>query len=296
MSIVCGTDFSVNARRASEVAAALAARMGWPLALVHVVEEYRVDALLDPARETRVESRARRLGHEADGLADSFGVQVEPVTVTGVAYDKLAELAREHRAPFVVVASLSATEQRWLMGSVAERVAQCSPVPVLVVRQAERLLAWLRGERAFRVMVGVDRGAPCRAALDFAASLRGFGPVDLLLTQIVWPMTEYSRYGVPPPVPVDRLRPELEELLLRDLKAWVGDVPGAGALQLFVRPGLGRVDAHLDCAAREADVDLVVVGTGQRSAVARLWQASVSRGVLHAASTNVASVPRPLEP
>ncbi|HEY6722522.1 MAG TPA: universal stress protein [Polyangiaceae bacterium] len=295
MSIVCGTDFSLNARQASEVAAALAARMGWPLALVHVVEEYRVDALLDPARATRAESLARRLAHEAQGLTARYGAQVEPLTVSGVAYEKLAELARDRRAPFVIVASLSAPEQRWAVGSVAERVAQCSPVPVLVIREAERLLAWLRGERALRVMVGVDGGATSRAALDFATSLRGFGPVDLLLTQIVWPMSEYSRYGLAPPIPIDRLRPELEELLVRDLTAWAGEVAGAGSLRVSVRPGLGRVDTHLDSAAREADVDLLLVGTGQRSAAARLWQASVSRGVLHAATANVACVPRSVD-
>lgn len=295
MTIICGTDFSLNARRASDVAASLAARMGWPLALVHVIEEYRVEALLDTARESRAASLGRRLEHEAQGLAARHEVKVEPLAVPGVAYEKLAELAREQSAPFVIVASQSMPSQRWTLGSVAERVAQCSPAPVLVVREADCLLAWLRGERALRVMVGVDCGVTSRAALDFAASLRGFGRTDLLVTQIVWPMAEYPRYGVAPPVPVDHLRPELEALLVRDLTAWAGEVPGDGSLQVSVRAGLGRVDTHLENAAREADVDLVVVGTHQRSGLARLWQASVSRGVLHAVTTNVACVPRALE-
>ena len=295
MSIVCGTDFSLNARQASEVAAALASRMGWPLALVHVIEEFRVEALLDTAREARAESLGRRLEHEAQGLAGRYGAEVEPLAVPGVAYEKLVELARERKAPFVVVAAESTPDQRWAVGSVAERVAQCSHVPVLVIRDAERLLAWLRGERPLRVMVGVDGGATSRAALDFAASLRGFGPADLLLTQIAWPMAEYPRYGVAPPVPVDHLRPELEALLVRDLTLWAGDVPGEGSLCVSVRAGLGRIDTHLDNAAREADVDLVVVGTHQRSGLARFWQASVSRGVLHAVAANVASVPRAIE-
>jgi len=295
MSIVCGTDFSLNAQKATEVAAALAVRMGWPLALVHVIEELGVEALLDTAREARDESLRRRLDHEARRLADRYAVKVEPIAVPGVAHDKLVELARERAAPFVVVASLSSPERCWALGSVAERVAQCSTVPVLVVREAERLLAWIRGERALRVMVGVDGGATSRSALDFAASLRGFGPVDLILTQIAWPVGECSRYGMAPPVPVDRLRPELEALLVRDLTAWAGDIAGEGSFRVSVRPGLGRVDTHLDSAAREEEVDLVVVGTEQRSMAARFWQTSVARGVLHAASANVASVPRSLE-
>ncbi|HEU5075881.1 MAG TPA: universal stress protein, partial [Polyangiaceae bacterium] len=295
MSIICGTDFSHNAQKASEVAAALAARMGWPLALVHVIEEFSVEALLDTAREQRSDSLRRRLQTEARTLAARYDVKVEPVALTGVAYEALAELAKERRAPFLIVASLSAPERPWAVGSIAERVAQCSSVPVLVIRDAARLLAWLNGERALSVLVGVDGGAASRAALDFAASLRGFGPVDLLLTQIAWPMGEYSRYGVAPPVPVEGLRPELEALLVRDLTAWAGEIAGAGAFRVSVRPGLGRVDAHLDGAAREADADLIVVGAHQRSGAARLWQASVSRGVLHGSATNVASVPRSSE-
>jgi nucleotide-binding universal stress UspA family protein len=44
--------------------------------------------------------------------------------------------------------------------------------------------------------------------------------------------------------------------------------------------------------AAEAKADLLVVGTHQRSRSARLWQGSVSRGVLHHASCNVVCVPR----
>ena len=134
MTIICGTDFSLNARRASDVAAALAARMGRPLALVHVIEEYRVEALLDTARESRAASLGRRLEHEAQGLAARHEVKVEPLAVPGVACEQLADLAREQNAPFVVVASQSTPSQRWTLGSVAERVVRKAPCAVLTVR------------------------------------------------------------------------------------------------------------------------------------------------------------------
>ena len=216
MSIVCGTDFSPNARQASEVAAALAARLGESLALVHVVDVLAVG----PEKHAPYEALGRRLDEEARRLADCFRVKVDPVVAPGSAYQKLVELAGEYRAPLIVLASLSAEQQCWAVGSVAERVAQASPVPTLVVRDAARLLTWLRAQRALNVMVGVDGGASSRAALDFAVSLRRVAPVDLVLTQIAWPMGEYYRYGVAPPFPIDRLRPELEQLLVRDLQAW----------------------------------------------------------------------------
>ena len=47
---------------------------------------------------------------------------------------------------------------------------------------------------------------------------------------------------------------------------------------LVVRPGWGRVDSHLTQLATESKMDLLVVGTNQRSGIARLWQGSVSVG------------------
>jgi len=288
MSIVCGTDFSHYARQASEVAAALAGRMGQTLVLVHVVDVLP----LGPEKHAPYADLGRRLQDEAQRLVGRFKANVEPVVVPGCAHRKLVELASERDASLVVLASLSAEPAHWTVGSVAERVAQASPAPVLVVRDAERLLNWLTTDRALNAMVGVDGGATSRAALDFAVSLRGMGPVDLILTQIAWPLGEYYRYGVVPLSSIERLRPELETLLVRDLEAWTGELRGEGSLRFSVRPGLGRVDAHLELAAREADVDLIVVGTHQRAGVARVWQSSVSRGVLHAAFTNVVCVPR----
>jgi nucleotide-binding universal stress UspA family protein len=93
-------------------------------------------------------------------------------------------------------------------------------------------------------------------------------------------------------MPLDCLRPELHELLMRDLRAWAGETRGNGETTFTVSPGWGRIDTHLTLLAAEAQADLLVVGTHQRAGSARFWLGSVSRGVLHNASCNVACVPR----
>jgi nucleotide-binding universal stress UspA family protein len=59
-----------------------------------------------------------------------------------------------------------------------------------------------------------------------------------------------------------------------------------------VRQGFDRTDEHLIALAEHAEVDLLVVGSHQRSRIDRLWRGSVSRGVLLFAPLSVASVPR----
>lgn len=283
MTIVCGTDFSESARDASLAAAAIAKRLGVTLVLAHAVHD----------REPSPGPTSVRLEAQAAELRSRFGLEVETVVGTGEAHEALLEVARTHGARLLVVSSLGAKKQhRWLLGSTAERVAQSSPVPVLVVRDAASLVAWAGSARPLRAMVGVELAETSKPALQWAASLRELGPCDLLVTQVAWPIGEHARLGVRGPLPLDHLQPELLGPLTRDLRAWVGELQGAGDTTFTVSPGWGRVDTHLSLLADESKVDLLVVGTHQRAGTARLWQGSVSRGVLHQSSCNVACIPR----
>jgi len=293
MAIVCGTDLSENAAHAAQAAAAIAKRLGVPLKLVHVIDELGAELTVASDQNAIYDPLRKRTREQAAELGTQFGIDVEPIVVPGIACEKLIEIAQVASASLLVVSSLGDKKQhRWLLGSVAERVAQASPLPVLVVRDGASVDAWVRGDRSLRVMVGVELASTSKTALRWAAGLRAIGPCDLLVTQVASPFGEHVRLGIPTPIPLDRLRPEIHEPLERDLRAWAGDLPGEGETTFTVSPGLGRVDAQLAQLAAEAKADLLVVGTHQRAGVARLWQGSVSRGVLHHASCSVACVPR----
>jgi nucleotide-binding universal stress UspA family protein len=291
-TIVCGTDLSDPAARAARAAAAIAKRLGATLELVHVIDELGAELTVASDQTALYDPLRKRVREHAEELRTRFGIDVEPTVVPGSADEKLIEIALATGASLLVVATLGAKKQhRWLLGSVAERVAQASPLPVLVVRDGAGIEAWARGDRSLRIMVGVDLGSSSRAALRWAASLRAVGPCDLLLAQLAWPLEGHIGLGAQSAVPLHQVG-EGQEPLLRDLRAWAGDLPGEGETTFTVSAGWGRLDAHLTQLAAEAKVDMLVVGTHQRAGVARLWQGSVSRGVLHHASCSVACVPR----
>ena len=293
MTIVSGTDFSENATQAALAAAALAKRLSLPLKLVHVIDELGAELAIARDQGGIYDPLRQRIRDQAMEIGTRFGIDVEPIVEPGFAYEKLVEIAVAHQANLIVVSSLSDRKQHgWLLGSVAERVAQTSPIPVLIVRESASIEAWARGERALRTMVGVEIASTSKAALRWAAEFRAIGRCDLLVTHVAWPFGEHFRLGIPSPIPLDSIRPELQELLMRDLRAWAGDLPGDGETTFTVSPGWGCVDTHLALLATQANTDLLVVGTHQRAGSARLWQGSVSRGVLHHASCNVACVPR----
>jgi len=291
MTIVCGTDFSNSSAEAELAAAAIAQRSGSVLKLVHVVDTRR--SALPTALPLLFEPVEEMIAARAEKLAQDYGIAVSGVVLEGVAEQRLAEFALEVQARLLLVASLADREQRSIsIGSVAERLVQRSTIPVLVVREANCIRAWLRGERRLRVMLGVDLGEAARAALNWVQELRRIGPCDLQIVHMVWPALEHSRYGIPTPMFLEGIRPELSTLLERDLRAWVGTVEGEGEVWLSVKPGWGRSDTQLCLLAADAQPDLLVVGTHHKSWLARLWQGSVSRGVLHGTEINVACVPR----
>lgn len=288
--ISCGTDFSDHANQAAAAAGALAKKLHLPLTLVHVVEEHRTELEVSPRDPVHAPVRAK-LHDAAKHLRDTYQIEVNAVAVFGVAIaERLVEVAVQVGANLLVVGGLGQDRRQSHLGGAADRVAQTSPVPVLVVRDATRLVAWTRGELTLQVMVGVEPSDTSRAALRWAVGLRRIGPCDLQVTQVAWPATQHGRLGVPPPVPLDHLHPEVEQIMRRDLEAWAGEISGTGETSFIVRSGWGRVASHLGLLAIEAHTDLIVIGTHQRAGVARRWHGSVSRGVLVDHAVDSASV------
>ncbi len=291
-TIVCGTDLSENASSAVRVAANIAKRLGAPLRLVHAIDDpAAVPRPRGPQDPGELEAR---LEEAAEQLRAEFAIDVEPLLRRGPPDDTLVEVAVELGARLLVVGALGPRRQhRWLLGSVAERVAQSSSVPVLVVRDGPSIERWARGEGPLRVMVAAEHTPASRAALRWAKGLHAIGPCQLHVVQIVWPADTRRPIGMASPMPLDHFPPELEQSLLAELRRWAGAPQDPGDTVFEVKPGWGRVDTHLTRLASEWKMDLLVVGSHHRAAIARLWQGSVSRSVLHGASMNVACVPQP---
>ncbi len=279
--IICGTDFSENAGRAANAAVALAKRLGVPLRLVHASAIPR-----SPLTDEHLRTEAQRL-HAA-------GADLAAEVINGDADQVLAQAAQQHAARLVVVSSLGRRgPARWLLGSVAERTAEFSPVPTLVVRDAAPFEAWARGERALKVFVGTDFTASSDAALRWIAELREIGPCEVVVGYVDWPPEEAARLGVSGAIGLSGNQPEIQRVLERDVREKVTRVLGGENVQVRVVGNWGRTDAPLVEMAVEAQADLVVVGTHRWHGLDRLRRGSVSRGLLHHAPMSVACVPTP---
>ena len=291
-TIVCGTDFSSEAREAARVSAAWARKQNDRLRLVHVIEPVVADLELVALQEALVAAQRDELERQAAALRTEFGIEVETSLERGAVFDRIVNAATESGAGLIVVAAVGQGRRHgWLLGSSAERVAQHSKVPVLVVSDAPPLLEWIGGSSTLATMLCTDMTHASRDALLWSRGLRGIGPCTTEVVYIAWPPDEHltgvSGSGAP-----DQSWSALEDRLTIDLQRWMGDAGLEGVRESCrALVNWGRIDAAIALRAAETRPALVVVGTHRRSAVARLWQGSVTRGLLHHVDTNIVCVP-----
>jgi nucleotide-binding universal stress UspA family protein len=290
-SIVCGTDFSEHAAQAVEAAAALAKRLGEPLVLVHAVDKEARTALPADLHDSLCLFERAQLHEELERLR-AAKVEVTDDFRVGKPDAVLVEAALAQHARLLVVSSHGRKPpQRWVLGSIAERTAEASPVPTLVVRAAAPFTAWMAGKRRLRVFVGADFSAESDAALRWVAWLQQLGACDVVATYLEPTVPAGGPFDLmPSPIVVEMLA-QTDRVQARSFRQRVRAALGTSGVRVQIEKGWGRSDAHLIEMARKERTDLIVVGTHQRHGLARVGHLSVSRGVLHHAPMSVACVP-----
>ncbi|WP_375765544.1 universal stress protein [Archangium gephyra] len=288
MSIVFGTDFSERAMASARAAAVLAGKTGEVLHLVHITEYGSTGRTTASDENLRRELHSRLEAQAAELRTGELRVEVH--LLEGAPDEVLVEHAAVVHASLIILSHHGQRAPRWRIGNVAERVVQAARCPVLVLRSADPLAAWARGERSLRVLLGLDFSPPSDAAVAWVRKLRMLGNCEVVAAHHYWGADAHVRYGVPLS-PESEVTPEVEEALRRDLTARLGDMPGTGAVWVHLDPGLSRPAESLVALARKEEADLIVVGTHQRTGASKWWYGSVSQRIVHDAPVSVLCVP-----
>jgi nucleotide-binding universal stress UspA family protein len=298
-SIICAIDFSAESSRASEAAAALCAKTGYTLILLHVCEPFRAG---DESLTSSLHVAAKhRLHSEATRLRQS-GAEVDELVLEGSPSATLLSFLEETPARLLIVASQErrSAPARWFSGGLVERLVKNSRIPTLVLRDATPLEDWLSGSRPLKIFVGVGPNAIADIPLQWVKELAGIGPCEITATYLHWVPDEAVRLGLHGHSFIENSH-HLQRLLENELKQKTGEILGDLPVTIHIEPRWGRADLSLIGIAGQTQADLIVVGTRLRHGLSRMFDESISVDLLHTSPFNLAvvplldsSVPRPL--
>ncbi|MCK9405937.1 MAG: universal stress protein [Methanothrix soehngenii] len=145
-NILIATDSSKHSKKASEVGIEMAKLFGAKVTTLYVIDVGKECASIGVLESnegddliSRIRSSLQSQGEEATGrieeMAKSAGLTVDRVIIEGRPAEDILKLAGERKTDLIVVGGIGVTGlEKFLLGSVAEKVVRNSKVPVLVVR------------------------------------------------------------------------------------------------------------------------------------------------------------------
>lgn len=296
MKIVAGTDFSEQAYRATETAAALARQLGDTLVLAHAFE---LPAAIPRARPEDVDRLRKEVvataTRQLDGIAALLRkrqVEVQLTVIEGSPATALLDLGRREQARFIAVGTHGRhAPARWFVGSVAQGVASRSDRPVLVVRDAPPALDADREPHTLRALVAFDASRASQTVMDTLGQIRLAVGCDATFLHVYWPPAEFERLGLVGPREILARDEEVVNVIERELRPRVAGLVGAGNVALRIEPSNGALPEVLAAAAEAGHFDLIMAGTHQWRGLEWVRHGSVSQGLIHVAHVPLLLVP-----
>ncbi len=137
-TVVIATDGSESVGRAIAVAADLAERFGATVHALSVVDINDIEAAPASVREDLRSALTENAGEATETVETTIGGDIETAVREGRPAAEITDYAEAMDADVVAMGTRGRHgENRFLVGSVAERVVRTCPVPVLTVRQLD---------------------------------------------------------------------------------------------------------------------------------------------------------------
>ncbi len=300
--ILIPLDGSARAARAIPVAARIARVTGGSLVLLTVVPPAEAlawpeVALYPPEAQAKERERAALELSRVANSAPLRGIQAVQEVLQGSPAATILDVVQERQIDLVVMCSHGRTGiVRWALGSVAQKVARLSPVPVLILRNgASELIDEQPRIRPMRVMIALDGSVLAEQALqpaaELSAALSAPFPGALHLVRVL-PFPNEFEYGQDDALAkarqqdVQEAQTYLRDLQTRLLKEWPDmyimtslamSMDIAQTLLSIAETGEGE-----GMNAITSTSDLVALATHGRSGPARWVMGSVTERILGA--------------
>lgn len=296
-NILACTDYSSPSDAALRRAAALAARHGAQLTVLHVLA---VSAIKDAAAlvadryftkeqprfdPKQAEDQEReRLAAAAAALSQDFGIDIGVQLRTGRAASEIVAAAQEFDAALIVIGGHGAHRVRsMLLGTTTHRLLRAAPCPVLVVKQESSV-------DYTTVLLPTDLSEASAMAAQAAQGLAPDADFHVMHAFEV-PYAAMMTYASVQPDTRLHYQNEEERRLAPELQRFVAS---SGLARVTTHLAHGSASAQIAEIAQTVNADLIVIAARGKSEVERLFIGSVALNAVQAAACDVLLVRSPI--
>jgi nucleotide-binding universal stress UspA family protein len=252
--ILCPTDFSTHARRSLDAAIVLARWYRAEITVLHVVP---AGVVADRAAAESDPSLRDELCRFAE-VATAEGIPTHVALRVGGPVDEILAEADERDAGLMVIGTHGRGGfERWVLGSVCDKLLRKAPCPVLSVPHRPET-----GERhpwVFRnILCAVDFSATSLKALDYAVSVTREADAHLTLVHVVEGLPDHE-----PRINLHFNVAEYRLYVLRDARERLGRLlpeEARGWCEAATSVAIGKAYREILRAARDMEADLIVIG------------------------------------
>ena len=288
--VVCPVDFTPASQRALTYAAAWARWYGARLHVIHVAPLNMVAAPLAGVAvmlESRPLPELRRRVADLMAGADLTGIDVGIDVVEGDAPAQIRTAVDKRPHALLVLGSHDRTRlERFVLGSVAQRVVAATPVPVLLVPPHDEVTP-LDTVSCKHILCAVDLLPSSFEGLRYALSLAADADATLEVLHVV------DAPAGPQPTSHFQVPEYLQHLADAALEEIRAHIPAHAREACAIREAavIGEPAAAILDAAQRSHAGVIVLGAGDRAHLRSLWLAPTIGGVLKAARCPVLVVP-----
>lgn len=280
--ILVPTDGSEHAAVALEYAIDVANRFDSTVYPYHVVDSRYLENA--PHYDSVVADGERLVQSVEEQLAEA-DIQAEGELATGVPNQAIMDYVNDHDINLIVMGSHGRTgAERYLLGSVTEKVLRRSDVPVLTVKlQEDDAVSYPFTD----ILVPTDGSEGAAAAVDPALALASEYGSTLHTLSVVDVM------ALGPDVRTEIIMEGLEDSAQSAVDALEERALSAGISEVAKAVEIGYPYSEIRTYVEDNDIDLVVMGTHGRSGISRYLLGSVTEKLVRTCPAPVMTVRMP---
>ena len=281
-TILCPVDFFPASLRAAEYAIGLARKYDAKLHLIHIVSPvlysdqqyaFNVSEIIE-----NLEKQSAREMKKLESSARDAGLTVHTTIRTGDVRREIESEIRRKKADILVMGTHGRRGlEKWLLGSVTERMLRRSSIPVLTVRESKKTKKTSPALR--RILVTTDFSEGTANALNYALSVARATKAHLTLLHVLEEMRVLTSRKYRTEL-AKSVQPQLSDLIPADAQNWCDIRIEAGTAYWIILKVLQR-----------EKIDLLVMNTHGKGMVDRALLGSTSERVARAADCPVLLIP-----